>query len=78
MIRPIELRDDASWDMFQAASDGDLSRVKELARQRPGLAVPEYNYTPPLHFAEGHREIVEFLVGQGAPDGRLFRPHRQR
>jgi ankyrin repeat protein len=68
MIRPIDLKDDDVWSMFQASWNGDLEQVKALVARRPELAVCEYNYTPPIHFAvrEGHLETVRFLLKQGA------------
>src|SRR3954453_22617080 len=68
MIHPIDLKDDDVWAMFQASWSGDLDQVKALVARRPELAVCEYNYTPPIHFAvrEGHLEIMRFLLEQGA------------
>ena len=68
MIHPVDLKDDDVWAMFQASWNGDLDQVKALVARRPELAVCEYNYTPPIHFAvrEGHLEIVRFLLEQGA------------
>ena len=68
MIRPVDLKDDDVWNMFQASCHGDLDRVKALVSRRRDLAVCEYNYTPPIHFAvrEGHLELVRFLLEQGA------------
>src|SRR3954452_24834801 len=68
MIRPIDLKDEDLWLMFQASRSGDLDQVKKLAAQRRELVRAEYSYTPPLHFAvrEGHLDVVRFLVDQGA------------
>ena len=68
MIRPVDLNDDDVWKMFQASSTGDLDQVKALVARRRELALCEYNYTPPIHFAvrEGHLELVRFLLDQGA------------
>ena len=82
MIRPIELHGsrpvrladgsatttDAIFSMFVAAREGDVARVKALAERTPGLALHEYNYTPPIHFAvrEGHLELVKFFLERGA------------
>jgi len=82
MIRPLELQGDrplrlengtlttteAAWAMFVAAREGDLSRVKSLDANAPGLALHEYNYTPPIHFAvrEGHVDLVAYLLDRGA------------
>jgi ankyrin repeat protein len=59
---------DAAWEMFLAAREGDLARVRALATRYPRLELFEYNYTPPIHFAvrEGHDAIVRFLVERGA------------
>lgn len=56
------------WRMFVATRAGDRGAVKALVEQAPALALVEYNYTPPVHFAvrEGHVELVEFLLDRGA------------
>jgi ankyrin repeat protein len=85
LIRPLELRAGRSWQLpdgsavstdavfavFVAAREGDLATVQQLVSATPALAVVEYNYTPPIHFAvrEGHREITAFLLEQGADPG---------
>lgn len=58
------------WGVLAASRDGHLSRVKELAAECPPLIYAQYNYTPPIHFAvrEGHIELVEYLLDQGAYD----------
>ena len=68
MIRPRELHDDDAWETFRATRDGDLERVRALVARRPELALVEYNYTPPIHFAvrEGHLELVRFFLDRGA------------
>jgi uncharacterized protein len=82
LIRPVELRSgrpytlpdgtvvttDDVFAMFVAARGGDLTEVKRLIARAPGLAVVEYNYTPPVHFAvrEGHLGIVKLLIDRGA------------
>jgi ankyrin repeat protein len=82
MIRPVELRGsrpytlsdgsgvttDDVFRMFVAARAGDLAEVKRLIARAPALAVVEYNYTPPIHFAvrEGHLPLVELLIERGA------------
>jgi uncharacterized protein len=82
LIRPVELSGtrpytlpdgshvttDAVYRMFVAARAGDLADVKRLIALAPGLALVEYNYTPPIHFAvrEGHLAIVELLIERGA------------
>jgi ankyrin repeat protein len=81
-IRPMELESgrtwelpkgahidtDAVWSMFIAAREGDLAGARSLVERAPGLALVEYNYTPPIHFAvrEGHTKLVEFLLERGA------------
>ncbi len=82
LIRPVELRPgkpytladgvvvttDDVYAMFVAARGGDLTEVRRLISRAPGIALVEYNYTPPIHFAvrEGHREIVKLLIDRGA------------
>ncbi len=82
MIRPVELRGSRPytladgtqvttedvWRTFVAARAGDLAEVKSFVAKAPALALVEYNYTPPIHFAvrEGHVALVEFLLDRGA------------
>ena len=82
LIRPHELRGarpyllaDGSivttedvYRMFVAARAGDMAEVRLLLARAPGLAVVEYNYTPPIHFTvrEGHRALTELLIARGA------------
>ena len=82
LIRPVEMRSDRTrtlddgavvssddeYRMFVAARAGDLVDVKALVAREPGLALVEYNYTPPIHFAvrEGHLELVQFFLDRGA------------
>ena len=82
LIRPVELRSgrpytladgtvvttDEVYGMFVAARSGDLPAVRRLIARVAALALVEYNYTPPIHFAvrEGHRRIVELLIERGA------------
>jgi ankyrin repeat protein len=82
LIRPAELQGrrpytlpdgavvttDDVFRVFVAARAGDLDEVKSLVARVPALAVVEYNYTPPIHFAvrEGHLALVEFLIDRGA------------
>jgi ankyrin repeat protein len=82
LIRPVELQGsrpytlsdgsvvttDDVFQMFVAARGGDLREVKALVARAPALAVVEYNYTPPIHFAvrEGHLALVELLIERGA------------
>ena len=82
LIRPVELSPGRRWRlvdgtdtptddvfaMFVAAREGDMATVRQLVSRTPSLATVEYNYTPPIHFAvrEGHRDIAELLLDQGA------------
>ena len=82
LIRPVELRDERPYTLpdgtvvtteqvfatFVAALAGDLRGLKRLIATAPLLALVEYNYTPPIHFAvrEGHIPVVELLVERGA------------
>ena len=56
------------WSIFVATHAGDAAAVRALVGRTPGLALVEYNYTPPIHFAvrEGHLPLVEFLLDRGA------------
>lgn len=83
-IRPVEIRSggtvplaggaggfapaDAAWELFLAARRGDIQRTKDIVAQHPGLALYEYNYTPPIHFAvrEGHADLVRLFIDLGA------------
>jgi ankyrin repeat protein len=82
LIRPVELSGDKLFTladgqmvskenvyrMFVATRAGDLDAVRDLVAKAPKLAIVEYNYTPPIHFAvrEGHLALVEFLLDRGA------------
>ena len=82
LIRPIELLPGRQWkagdgvsvlsddvfEMFVAARDSDIATAKRLVSRTQALAIIEYNYTPPIHFAvrEGHCQIAEFLLHHGA------------
>ena len=82
LIRPVELRagrpytlqdgdvvtTDDVFGMFVAARAGDLKHVRRSIAHAPGLALVEYNYTPPIHFAvrEGHLAMVKLLIERGA------------
>ena len=74
MIHPVDLKDDDVWNMFQASWNGDLDQVKALVSRRRELAVCEYNYTPPIHFAvrEGHLETGALPARTGS---RSHLPH---
>jgi hypothetical protein len=56
------------WQMLFASRTGDLDTVTSLVARTPGFARCEYNYMPPLHLAvrEGHRDVVRYLLEQGA------------
>ena len=56
------------WQMLTASKVGDLPAVRSLVAATPGLARCEYNYMPAIHLAvrEGHLEVVQFLIEQGA------------
>src|SRR4051812_21735560 len=58
------------WEILVASKNGNLDAVKGLVSQCPELIFAQYNYTPPIHFAvrEGHRELVKYLLGNGAHD----------
>lgn len=60
----------AVWEILSASYEGDLQKVQALTQDEPALLYTQYNYTPPVHFAvrEGHLELVEYLLGQGACD----------
>ncbi|HSC38506.1 MAG TPA: hypothetical protein VLD19_11555, partial [Chitinophagaceae bacterium] len=64
------------WEILVASRNGDLKAVKEMVADCPGLIYAQYNYTPPIHFAvrEGHRDLVQYLLDQGAhdPDYRIY------
>jgi uncharacterized protein len=58
------------WSMLVASRNGDLKRVKELAKHCPALLTCQYDYTAPLHLAvrEGYLDVAHHLVEQGALD----------
>jgi ankyrin repeat protein len=58
------------WNILSAAYEGDLQTVKSVSKDCPELLYAQYNYHPPIHFAvrEGHKELVEFLLQNGAYD----------
>ncbi len=82
MIQPLEMKqglpmklsnDSVStttkvWDTLIASKEGDLHKIKEIAKECPDLVYAQYNYTPPIHFAvrEGHEALVDFLLTLGA------------
>ncbi|MFC0513551.1 ankyrin repeat domain-containing protein [Mucilaginibacter angelicae] len=72
---------DKVWEILLASRNGDLTKVKALAHESPGLLYAQYNYTPPIHFAvrEGHTALVEYLLVQGAHDpGYRTYPFREK
>src|SRR5688500_13676841 len=58
------------WNILTASREGNLEQVKKLAGECPELIYAQYNYTPPIHFAvrEGHVDLVNYLLDQGAQD----------
>src|SRR4030095_15905991 len=71
MIKPDELESDDGqliWDVISASADGDLTALRPLLDQNPGLSRAQYWYTPAIHFAvrERHLEAVQFLLERGA------------
>ena len=76
---PMELQDRLCsttaevWRMLVAARAGDLALVQSLVQSQLGLVRCEHNYVPPLQLAvrEGHVEVVEYLLQQGAYDTRF-------
>ncbi len=56
--------------MLAATRAGDLAEVKKLTGDNAALVRCEHNYMPPLQLAvrEGHTELVEHLLQQGAYD----------
>ena len=90
MIQPIEMKLDLPmqvandvistttkvWELLVASRWGNLEKVKELVDECPDAIYAQYNYTPPIHFAvrEGHLDLVNYLLNQGAldPDYRIY------
>lgn len=79
LIRPFELvpdevdwtgrwRGETTWQVLNAARDGDVSRLRAMLKADPTLVDAEFWYTPPLHFAvrEGHLEATRMLMEAGA------------
>lgn len=56
------------WAMMSAAVSGDVDTIRALLEKDRNLALAEYWYTPPLHYAvrEGHLEAVKLLIEAGA------------
>jgi len=59
---------DRVGDLIEAASVGDLERVKALVASGVPVQVGDYDRRTPLHLAaaEGHLEVVKYLIEQGA------------
>jgi hypothetical protein len=84
MVQPIELKLDLPmklsnavvsttakvWNILVASKRGDLEAVKRSSDECHELLYAQYNYTPPIHFAvrEGHYDLVNYLLEQGAHD----------
>jgi len=64
------------WQILFASYNGDLAQVKQLVAGCPELIYAQYNYAPPIHFAvrEGHTDLVQYLLDNGAhdPDYRFY------
>src|SRR4051794_25911288 len=60
-----------AWALFEACAAGDVPRVKALLAKDWRLVNAQYWYQFPLHMAvrEGHAEIVQILLNQGADPG---------
>jgi len=59
----------SATDVYQAAKEGDLAKLKTLIEENPDLAnAKNENQETPLHAAVsgGHLDIVEFLIAAGA------------
>jgi ankyrin repeat protein len=90
MIKPDELASDDGqliWDVISASADGNLTALRPLLEQNPGLSRAQFWYTPAIHFAvrEGHLEAVQLLLERGADpewnglhDGSLIEMARDR
>lgn len=60
-----------AWALFEAAGNGDLTRVAALLEKDGRLVNAQYCYQFPLHRAvqAGHAEVVELLLARGADPG---------
>ena len=60
-----------AWELFEACAAGDVREVKTLLEKDSRLGNAQYWYQFPIHMAvrEGHAEIVELLLNQGADPG---------
>jgi hypothetical protein len=58
------------WNMLNASKTGNFDLIKKMIDSCPELLYAQYNYTPPIYFAvrEGHLDIVQYLLQQGAHD----------
>jgi hypothetical protein len=54
--------------MICSAIKGDVPAIRRLLKQDPNLAITEYWYTQPIHFAvrEGHLEATQTIIEAGA------------
>ena len=79
LIRPFELVPDeldwtghwlgeTTWQVLNAARDGDTARLRAMLEEDPTLVKAEFWYTPPLHFAvrEGNLDATRVLLEAGA------------
>jgi ankyrin repeat protein len=56
-------------EIYDAASSGDLVKVKALLKGKPSLVFDtDYGHATPLHAAayEGHKDVAELLLAKGA------------
>src|SRR6516164_6638618 len=60
-----------AWALFRACAVGDLPKVKGLLVKDQRLVNAQFWYQFPIHMAvrEGHAEVVELLLDQGADPG---------
>jgi len=58
------------WQTLKASFEGNLQQLKTLTGENPALATCQFDYTSPLLLSvrEGHLELVQELVNQGALD----------
>ena len=66
---PVDGRD--AWALFCACAAGDLGRARDLLDRDPDLVNAQYWYQFPIHMAvrEGHADVVQLLLGEGADPG---------
>lgn len=67
LLRPAEIEDDV-WAALNAAKRGQTRRLQAMIQRDRRLAIAEYWYTQPLHFAvrEGRDATVAMLLAHGA------------